>query len=93
MCRKMQMCLMMFARALPTFAAGCGGEEEAGPDFVDPVEPEAPDEEPMEEEVELTEEDIPIVADFEEAAEAEINEENYASVLDQIEAELGPEEE
>ncbi len=93
MFRKLQMCLMMLALALPTFAAGCGGEEEATPDFVDPVEPEAPEEEPMEEEVELTAEDIPIAADFEEAAEAEITEENYASVLDQIEAELGPEEE
>lgn len=69
--------------------AGCGGEEENDP-TENPVEPEPPEEIPVEEEdLEPTADEVPIAADFEAEAEAEITEENVEEALAELEAEIG----
>ena len=67
-----------------SFPLGCGGEEPTEEPVEEPVE------QPVEEvaEVEPTEAEIPIAEDFEDEAAEEITAENFASVLDELEAEL-----
>ncbi len=74
------------------FPVACGGEEPAeDPAPEEPVQEEPIEEEPVAE-AEPTEEEIPIPEDFEDEAAAEITADNFASVLDELEAEINADE-
>jgi len=79
--------MLILSLVVPFYA--CGGEEESPePEPIEEVEQETPEEVA---EVDPTEDEIPIAEDFEDEAESEITAENYASVLDELEAEVGDE--
>jgi hypothetical protein len=70
-----------------SMSLGCGEskkkpEESPKPVPTEPAEPAAP---------ELTDEQVPVAADFEEEADKEITAENYKAELDKLAAEAEPE--
>lgn len=86
---------MLIAAAGLALSIGCSQEESKQPapkpETAAPTQTEPADTSPTGDEVAIADSELPVAADFEEDADREINADNYAGILDELEGEIASE--